>query len=264
MNRTARWLTVLVLATAGGLARPTAAQRTESALLQRFESHSDRHPVNYRAIRRLEAHNERLERFGWLRAVTEFAEGRLTFRVLDRGGSEFVQKKVLVPVLEAERNMIEDGSDPAAFTSANYRFEELGVDELGLTRVKLTPLRKDKRLLDGWVLLTPDADLVEVSGRLARSPSFWTTSVKVTRRYGRIAGVQVPISMTSEANLRFAGRSTFSMVWDYENVNGVPVNADGTSDTTAAALPAPPDGKQAEGAGGGTEAEHDPAGDHLR
>jgi hypothetical protein len=43
------------------------------------------------------------------------------------------------------------------------------------------------------------------------------------RRYARINGVRVPIAMGSTADVLFAGQSTFSMDYEYQSVNGVPV-----------------------------------------
>lgn len=106
----------------------------------------------------------------------------------------------------------------------NYQLEEAGPDELGLLRIRLHPRRRDKRLLDGWLFLTPEADLVEVTGQLSKSPSFWTTKVRVTRRYTRIGDVRVPESVTSIADVRIAARSTFSMTYRFDEIDGIPVN----------------------------------------
>jgi hypothetical protein len=72
--------------------------------------------------------------------------------------------------------------------------------------------------VDGAVFLTRDTDLVRVEGTLARSPSWWTRSVRVVRRYARICGVRVPVEMWSDADVRLAGHSTFSMSYVYEQV----------------------------------------------
>lgn len=182
-----------------------------------------RTPQSYTARRKLAAENMRFKKAGWLEVLTEFEAGRMRYTVTDRGGSELIQNKVLLPALEAERELLREGREPVALTPANYRFERAGPDERGLERIRLIPLRADKRLVDGFLFVTPDADLIEVSGRLAKTPSFWTKSVTVTRRYGRIGEVRVPLSVTSVADVRFAGRSTFSMLYDFEIVDGVRV-----------------------------------------
>lgn len=41
----------------------------------------------------------------------------------------------------------------------------------------------------------------------------------------RICGVRVPAEMTSEAQVRIAGASSFSMIYEYRMINGQPVDA---------------------------------------
>jgi hypothetical protein len=40
------------------------------------------------------------------------------------------------------------------------------------------------------------------------------------RRYERLGGVRVPVSIESVAHVLIAGRSTFKMTYEYETVNG--------------------------------------------
>jgi hypothetical protein len=42
----------------------------------------------------------------------------------------------------------------------------------------------------------------------------------VTKRYGRFAGVALPTVMESTADIRFVGKSTFTMRYSYQEVNG--------------------------------------------
>jgi hypothetical protein len=60
---------------------------------------------------------------------------------------------------------------------------------------------------------------------LVKRPSFWTRRVQIVRDYGRIGGVRVPLATGSTADILFAGQSTFSMTYEYESINGVPVEA---------------------------------------
>jgi hypothetical protein len=202
---------------------PARAQWPAESFVARFQAKPDQTPQSYRARRKLTAENLRYKKAGWLEVLTEFEAGRMRYTVTARGGSELIHKKVLLPALEAERELLREGIETVALTPANYRFESAGPDERGLDRIRLIPLRADRRLVDGFLFVTPDADLVEISGRLAKSPSFWTKSVTITRRYRWIGEVRVPLSVTSVADIRFAGRSTFSMIYDFELVDGVRV-----------------------------------------
>ena len=85
----------------------------------------------------------------------------------------------------------------------------------------MKPRRKDLLLLEGSIFLRPeDAELVRIEGRPSKSPSFWTRQVEIVRRFQRFAGVRMPITFESSANVFIAGRSTFRMTYEYETVNG--------------------------------------------
>jgi hypothetical protein len=176
---------------------------------------------SYRAWRRLEASNARFGQSGWLEVITELGPRGFEYRIEGEGGSARIRRRVLVAALDGERELVGDTS--AMMTEANYAFVDDGI-EAGLARIKLTPKRKHRALVDGYLFVTPEsADLVEVTGRLVTMPSFWVTRVEVTRRYGRIGGVRVPVSTDSTANVRFAGRSVFTMRYVYQSINGHPI-----------------------------------------
>ena len=107
---------------------------------------------------------------------------------------------------------------------ANYNFEVEDWTSDGLLRVAIHPKRKDSLLMEGSIFLTGEAaDLVRMEGLLVKRPSFWTRKVEIVRDYGRIHGVRVPITMGSTADILFAGQSTFTMDYEYESINDVPV-----------------------------------------
>lgn len=201
---------------------PVPPPAESQTLVQRYLARAVKTPRTYRATRRLEGANPRFKKSGWIEAVTELADGKFTFTVTSRGGSEMVQNRALIPVLEAERDLSEE-SQSYEITEANYRFAEAPPGDEGHPRIRLDPKRKDKRLLDGFLVLTPEGDVLEINGKLSKSPSFWTPNVQVTRKYGHIDGIRVPLSVTSVADLRLAGRSTFSMIYTFQMIDGASV-----------------------------------------
>jgi hypothetical protein len=93
-------------------------------------------------------------------------------------------------------------------------------------RVGIRPKRRAPMLVEGSIFLTEsDADLVRVEGSLVKRPSFWTRRVDVVRRYARIAGVRIPISMTARADVLLVGQSSFSMDYQYLEINGQAVES---------------------------------------
>jgi hypothetical protein len=192
--------------------------------LERFLARADEPLTQYRAIRRLEGHNARFGKHGAIEAVTELHPGgRFTFEIVSETGSDYVRDKVLRPLLETEAKVLASGSAArSALTTDNYEIAGGELAEPGLVKLFAKPRRKDVSLIDGAVFVTSDdADLVRIEGRMAKNPSIWTTRVNLVRHYDRLGGVRVPVRLESTAQIRFAGESTLSMVYDYESINGV-------------------------------------------
>ncbi len=188
-------------------------------MVQRFLARPDEPLTRYRALRRLEARNDRFKLEGWLEARTELTqEGRFAYEVVREGGSEYIRNKVLRPLLENEERLFATtDASRSAVTAQNYSLHGLeAAAEPGLVKLLVRPKRRDVSLVDGAVFVTEDeADLVRVEGRLAKSPSFWIRRVDVVRRYERIGGMRVPVRLDSVAQVRLAGTSTLAMTWEY-------------------------------------------------
>ena len=204
---------------------PAVSGMDDDDPVARFLARTDPPVTTYRALRRLEARNERFNKAGWMEAWTELDPVHgFRYEVAGTGGSGAVLNKVLRPALEGEREAIA-GNAPhrSALSLDNYAFT-LVERSPEMDTLRIMPRRKDRMLLDGRILVgAADGDLLSVEGRLSRNPSFWTTRVDVVRRYGRIQGMRVPLSMESVASVRIAGRSTFSMTYSYASINGIAV-----------------------------------------
>ncbi|HEX5474403.1 MAG TPA: hypothetical protein VFX12_07065 [Vicinamibacterales bacterium] len=191
----------------------------------RFLARHDPPLRSYRCYRRLHASSPRFGQEAWLTASTELDHGVFRYRIVNERGSEYIRKKVLRAVLDHERELIDGGGAARGdLTRENYEFGAGGFDEDGARYVALHAKRKDVLLVNGRMVLSPDTDdLLRVEGRLSKNPSFWTSRVNIVREYGRVAGVRVPVSVTSTASIRFAGTGRLEMVYEYESVNGRPV-----------------------------------------
>ena len=184
--------------------------------------------VSYSAVRRLSvvARGGKMQASLTARTTLDPVNG-FQFQVLEESGSGMLRSRVLHGALEAEleAKKREKGTH-GALTPANYSFGAGEVTPEGLLRFAIHPLRKDSLLMEGSILLTNEAaDLVQMQGLLVKRPSFWTRKVLIVRNYGRINGVRVPIAMESAADILFAGPSTFTMAYEYESINNVPVHA---------------------------------------
>jgi hypothetical protein len=202
-------------------AAPDATPRG-SAILQRFLANPDPSPSAYRALRRLDAHNDHFDSTAWMDVWTEADRNGFRYRIASEGGSDYIRTHVFRETLDMEQRMWEKRApDRAALTPANYVFEEPVAGGDGLASLAIRPRRKDALLVDGLIFVKPDdGELVRVEGLLAKAPSFWTRHVQITRWYRRFAGVRMPTALETSANVRIAGASTFRMTYEYESVNG--------------------------------------------
>jgi hypothetical protein len=206
-----------VVATTAGLA--------PSAALDRFIARQDEPLREYRAFRRLRAESERFAKRATLDAWTELrGDGTFRFFIVREEGAESVRHRVLRAALHAEaRAFAEDGTERSRLVPSNYEFGAAESLAGGLFRVPIKPRRSDALLLNGAAVFSADGDLVRLEGQPAKKPSFWISRLQLVREYERIAGVRVPVRVTSSASLRFVGPGSFQMTYEYTSINGRPL-----------------------------------------
>lgn len=217
----AAWLSGTPLAADG----PAAAtvRGADADVLARFVAHPDEPTRAFRARRRLEITSGALGKKAWVEVRVELDPGQgFRYTVLGAGGSEMLQQKILLRVLCAEQEVYASGGSwKTALTSDNYAFAPGGRGPHGLVRLLATARRKEVGLLNGEFLVTPDtADLMEVSGTMAKAPSFWISRVELRKRYARLGGHRVNVEVQSVSHLRLFGVSRFSMTTQYEEIDG--------------------------------------------
>ena len=198
----------------------------DRAIVERFLA-QESGLVSYEALRYLSvvARGGRMQAALTARTSLD-AAGRFEYQVVDESGSGFLRSRVLHPILEAEQQAKRRAHGAhGALTIENYEFTSEDRTADGLLRVRIAPKRKDDLLVDGSILLTCAAsDLVRMEGLLVKRPSFWTRKVRIVRDYGRIAGVRVPLTTGSTADVLFAGQSSFTMRYEYLSINGAAVS----------------------------------------
>ena len=220
-----------MLAALGAVSTGSALEARQAAqsmsAVQRFLARGESPTVAYRALRHLEAHNPHFGANAWLDAWTEFDETHgFHYQVVGEGGNAYIRTHVLRAALDGEQKMWASREPQrASLTTENYQFQDGGRVE-GLTAVGIKPKRKDVLLVEGSIFLEPDdGELARIEGKLSKAPSIWTRRVDIVRRYDRLAGVRVPVSIESTAHVLIAGKSTFKMTYEYETINGQHVGA---------------------------------------
>jgi hypothetical protein len=179
----------------------------------------------YRAFRRMHAKNEKFNAEGWVDVWTEVDGASFKYQIADERGSDYIRNKVLKAILSREQELVNKGeSARAEISAANYLFEAAG-EEDGFRYVLLKAKRKDILLVNGRMVLSPDgSELIRVEGTLAKNPSFWTSSVNIVREFATLEGVRVPVSTSTLAKIKFAGHAQMEVRYEYETINGRPVD----------------------------------------
>jgi hypothetical protein len=191
----------------------------------RFSSRTEEPLEQYRALRRMHAWSERFHQEAWMDAWTTLDHGRFDYQIVSERGSDTIRNKVLRAMLSKEKDLVNSGQGAKGdLTDENYDFEDPARLADGSTAIPIKPRRKDVLLVDGRMVLdSSNGDLLRVEGRLSKNPSFWTSLVNVVRKYARLAGVRVPIATESTAKVKFVGESQLEIQYEYESVNGQPV-----------------------------------------
>ncbi|RPI57546.1 MAG: hypothetical protein EHM55_01460 [Acidobacteria bacterium] len=216
------------IAVQGLAGAPAPALPSDHVAVERFLGGLEKPPVAYQARRRMDAASIKLNESAWMEALTEYhPNAGFSYSILAQGGSERIRKRVLNKVLEAERENSSGGEwRRGNLSRSNYIFEFDGRAGAGMLKMRLTPRRRDSRLVSGAAILTATSgDLVRVEGRLSKSPSFWVRWVNVSSTYSPVGGTLMPVAIESTADVRIAGMSTFSMTYDYHMVDGQAINA---------------------------------------
>jgi hypothetical protein len=212
---------VALVAAHANAARSDEAGIAATPILQRFLALGDPSPESYRALRHLEARNEKFNMSAWMDVWTESDASGFRYRIEREEGSDYIRNRVFRESLETERKLWAAGApDAASLTPANYTFADGGAQADGLAALNIKPRRKEVLLVDGSIFLRPgDGELLKMEGDLAKAPSFWTRRVRIVRHFQRFAGVRMPVSLDAVANVRWFGQSTFRAVYEYETVN---------------------------------------------
>jgi hypothetical protein len=200
----------------------SAAEVCTSDELQRVFDADTPSVHGYRALRHLEARNGRFDKTAWMDVWTDAdRETGFRYKIAAMGGSHYIYSRVFIPALETEREMWATGApERAAINLKNYMFASCNSDG-GLSRITVTPRRKDVLLVEGAIFVRPESgDLVRVQGLLSKTPSVWTRRVEIVRHYERIGGVRMPTAFETLVSVLIAGQSTFKMTYEYETVNG--------------------------------------------
>src|SRR5947207_15939678 len=88
------------------VATPSAAFQNHPTVLQRFLDRGEERPVEYRALRHMEADNPHFHQSAWMDVWTDFDRvNGLRYTVVAEGGSGYIRRHVFLGALEGEQKM---------------------------------------------------------------------------------------------------------------------------------------------------------------
>ncbi|MFZ1205328.1 MAG: hypothetical protein WAN97_13515 [Candidatus Acidiferrales bacterium] len=153
------------------------------------------------------------------------APGTETFTSSSEKGSGFVLHHVFRRLMEDEKKRVRADKDPdSLITPENYTFEIVGTERIGSSNcsvVHAVPKHKRTDLFEGKIWIdNKDFAIVKITGRLAKSPSFWVKHVDFLRNYQKIDGFWLLSREEAVSAIRIFGKETLTV--DYRNyaVNG--------------------------------------------
>ncbi len=143
--------------------------------------------------------------------------GRKSFEVLSQDGSMLLGDRVIKRVIKAE----EDGSQNESrqmsrINSSNYRLRLSGAEEsfaaASADVLDLVPVSKSPYLVQGraWIDKN-DYAVVRIEGFLAKKPSIWLGSPKITQDYAKQGSFWLPVTSSSTTDVPIFGRTTLGI-----------------------------------------------------
>jgi hypothetical protein len=173
--------------------------------------------LGYTATRSYILLNERFKKRAEMIIRIHYTQpGRKSFEVLSQDGSSLLCDRVIKRVIKAE----EDGSENESrqmsrINSSNYRLSVIGIEELRGREcyvLDLVPLSKSPYLVRGhaWIDMN-DYAVVRLEGFLAKKPSIWLGSPKITQDYAKQGSFWLPITSSSITDAPLFGRTTLGI-----------------------------------------------------
>jgi len=140
------------------------------------------------------------------------------FDVVSESGSHVLQTKVLLKLLESEREAAGgEGRRNSALTGANYNFTLLGTRPSaygGCYRLAVEPKRDEKFLYRGEICVNATDFAVEsINAEPARNPSFWIKKTRIEHSYQKIGQFWLPASNQTVTNVRLGGTATLNITY---------------------------------------------------
>jgi len=173
--------------------------------------------LSYTATRNYVLVNERFKKRAKMTVRIHYTQlGGKSFEVLSEEGSSLLRDRVINRVIKAEEEGSQNESrQTSRISSANYRLRVNGVEELRGREcyvLDLVPKSKSPYLVRGkaWIDKSEYA-VVRIEGLLAKKPSLWVGSPKITQDYAKQGTFWLPLTSSSITDAPIFGRTTLDI-----------------------------------------------------
>ena len=177
----------------------------------------------YKASRRYVIDNKRFHKHAEVTVQEAYSyPGKKEILTVAESGSSFVRKKVIHKLIDAELESTRDENrNQTRITPEFYEFQWIGTDNISgrpCFLLEIIPKLRKKFLMRGEICVDQkDLAIVQIEGRPAKKPSFWTRKVHIIRRYRKHGPFWLTDSIESESDVWIAGKSYLKIdYFDYQ------------------------------------------------
>lgn len=187
-------------------------QQNSSDVIARMEDRANRQRAElceYSVARDYTLENKHLKPNAQMKVHLTYRQGEgKHFQILSIQATG-VARRSLQDLLREESEPHRDRQTRNDVDNSNYEFKLLGEEQCSSGRcykLELKPRRRTKYLVDGTVwIATTDYAIVRISGRLAKSPSFWLQRPEIEQRFEKIDKFWLPSYNHSTTHVLFFG-----------------------------------------------------------
>jgi len=151
------------------------------------------------------------------------------FTIVSQSGSKLLQKRVLLRLLDSEREALQGANrQRTELSPENYSFTLLGTEltpEGECYVMSVGPKIQNKFLYRGkiWVH-AGDFAVARIEGEPAANPSWWITRTRIRHEYTKIGDFWLPLRNQSTTRVRLGGEAVLTIEY-----NGYKINLESSS-----------------------------------
>lgn len=155
---------------------------------------------------------------------TYTAPDKLGFSVISQNGSKLLLNRVLLKLLDSERDAVRNPSQ-IELSPANYRFASQGIDHVTdadpCYLLDVQPRKENKFLYHGKVWIDAhDFALARLEGHPAKSPSFWIKDTQIDSTWTKVDGFWLIQHTRSVSRVRLGGMATLTIDYSDYQITG--------------------------------------------